>query len=736
MKIRVLEVLASLRRAGAERVVVSLACGLDRARFETEVVSLYDAFPDGFEPVLADAGVAVRHLGKHRGLDIRMVPRLARAIREFQPAIVHSHSYVMRYVLPAGWWAGRPRMVHTVHNLAEREVDGIGRAVHRAAFRAGAAAVAVSGEVAKSFRRIYGFDPAAVIPNGVDLVRFGRGAGDWRRTNGFKADDGLIVSVARFEPQKNPLRLIEAFARGLKDEPRWRLLLAGGGSLERAAREAAGQHEVAGRVHFLGVRTDIAELLAACDIFALAADWEGSPMAVIEAMASGLPVAATAVGGVPELVEHGATGLLTAPGDTAALAQSLAALARDAKLRAEFGARGARKGRTLRRSADDRCLRATLRARRGRWPMTRVVLLTTNLARGGAEIQVAQLALELRERGWEVSVVSLVQPTALESDLREGGVPVFWAPPAKLLPLLLKLRPQILHAHLFHANIAARMVRMLLPVPVVISTIHSLAESSRRTGRVRGRDWLYRLTDPLADQVVCVSQAAARRHLSAHAVSATRLRVIPNGIHTARFRPDPSRREATRAALGLDSEFVWLAAGRLMWKKNYPLMLEAAAQQPDDATLLIAGEGPDEADLKRQAAARGVRARFLGARDDLPVLMNAADALVLSSAVEGLPMVLLEAAASGLPQVAVDVGGVAEALVDGRTGYVVPPADPNALAAAMTRLAALPVLERAEMGLNAREHVLANFDLRGVAARWEQLYEDLLRAERRSSREP
>jgi len=368
--------------------------------------------------------------------------------------------------------------------------------------------------------------------------------------------------------------------------------------------------------------------------------------------------------------------------------------------------------------------------------MTRVVLLTTNLARGGAEIQVTQLALDLRERGWEVSVVSLVEPTAFEADLREGGVPVYWAPPARLIPLLLKLQPQVLHAHLFHANMAARLARLLVPVPVVISTIHSMAESSRRTGRVRGRDWLYRLTDPLADQVVCVSEAAARRHLSAHAVSAARLCVIPNGIHTANFRPDPSRREATRAALGLGDGFIWLAAGRLMWKKNYPLMLEAASRQPGDTVLLIAGEGPDEADLKRQAAVRGLQARFLGARDDMPALMNAADGLVLSSAVEGLPMVLLEAAASGLPQVAVDVGGVPEAVIDGRTGYVVPPGDSGALAAAMAKLAALPARERAEMALNAREHVLAHFDLRGVTARWEHLYESLLRPGRNASREP
>ncbi len=339
MKIRILEVLASLQRAGAERMAVSLACGLDANRFDTEVVSLYDAYPEGFEPALAAGGIPVRHLGKHRGFDPRMVPRLARVMREYHPAIVHTHSYVLRYTLPAGLAAGRPCMVHTVHNLAFREVDRFGRLIHRAAFRAGAAAVAVSAEVARSFREVYCADPAAVIPNGVDLDRFHRPAEDWRRGNGFNEQDGLIVSVARLEPQKNPLLLIDAFARGLAGDARWRLLLAGGGSLRETADRHAVRLGVGERVHFLGVRTDIPDLLAACDLFALAADWEGSPMAVIEAMAAGLPVVATAVGGVPELVEHGVTGLLAPPGDTAALAESLAALARDPRRRTEFSAR-------------------------------------------------------------------------------------------------------------------------------------------------------------------------------------------------------------------------------------------------------------------------------------------------------------------------------------------------------------------------------------------------------------
>src|SRR5205085_12373406 len=133
MRIRVLEVLAALKRSGAERTAVTLACGLDRTRFQCEVVSLYDAFPEGFEPELAAANIPVHHLGKRRGFDPRIYPRLARLIRSFRPDIVHTHSYVLRYA----WPVSTARLVHTVHNLADREADRFGRWLHRLAIHRG-----------------------------------------------------------------------------------------------------------------------------------------------------------------------------------------------------------------------------------------------------------------------------------------------------------------------------------------------------------------------------------------------------------------------------------------------------------------------------------------------------------------------------------------------------------------------------------------------------------------------
>jgi len=338
VKIRVLEVLASLRRGGAERMAVSLAHGLDRARFECEMVSLFDAFPEGFEAVLDAAAIRTHHLGKRPGLDVRMVPRLAAVMREFRPAIVHTHSYVLRYALPAHLAAGGGTMVHTVHNVASREGGGrLGPWIHRIAMRAGVRSVAVSQRVAQSFAEVYGRPPDIVIPNGIDVARFRAGGQSWKCAHGFAASDRLMVSVARMDPQKNPLGLIDAFAAALGDDPQWRLLLVGDGSLRREAEARARERGIGARVHFLGVRADVEDLLPECDLFAMASDWEGMPVAILEAMAAGLPVAATAAGGVPELVEHGVTGVLVPPGDTQALADTLARLAHDPGLRRELG---------------------------------------------------------------------------------------------------------------------------------------------------------------------------------------------------------------------------------------------------------------------------------------------------------------------------------------------------------------------------------------------------------------
>ncbi len=744
MRIRVLQVLATLKRAGAERVALELARGLDRTLFETAVVSLYDPFPGGLEPLLEEAGIRTWHLHKRKGFDPRMWPRLARVCREFRPDIIHTHSYVLRYAAPVARLAA---IVHTVHNLAEKEVDAFGRWVNRWAFRRGAAPVAVGSEIARSFRRVYGFEVAAVIPNGIALSLYRKpGAREaWRSAHGFSGDDVLIVSVARLEPQKDPLGLIQAFARGLERDSRGHLLLAGTGALENAARECAERCGVSGRVQFLGVCGDVPDLLAAADLFALASRWEGRPLAVMEAMAARLPVIATAVGEIPGLVGNDVSGILIPPASIEKMADALGSLAHDGERRRAMGeAAGARAAgfgveamvqsyaglfERMRREKGNRSLTVAALKRQ------QVVLLTTNLARGGAETQVAGLARGLQRRGWDVSVISMLEPTAFQDELAAAGVAVFnlrMQPGAasplgfiRLLSLLRHLRPQVLHSHMFHANLLARLARLFYPAPVLISTLHSIAESGRESGKIKWRDRLYRATDTLADVTVAVCKAVADRHSGAGAVSKKRLRVIPNGVDTRVFRPDADRRERTRRELGLGTEFAWLAVGRLMWKKGYETMLRAFAEE-GRGLLLIAGSGTQETELQELARELGVHARFLGRRNDVADLMAASDGFVQSSMVEGLPLALIEAAASGLPSVVSDAGGVSEVVLDGRTGLVVPLGNPQALGAAVSRLVGMPEEQRRKFGEAARQHVVANFDLEAVVTRWEGLYGELL----------
>lgn len=312
--------------------------------------------------------------------------------------------------------------------------------------------------------------------------------------------------------------------------------------------------------------------------------------------------------------------------------------------------------------------------------MNRVMLVTTGLGLGGAEVQVVQLARRLTERGWVVQVVSLIEPGGLADELREVGIPVAslqMRSPASLAPGALRLvrllwawRPDVVHAHMFHANLLCRLVRPLAPIPVLICTAHSTYEAGsgvKNKREVTWRERAYRISDFLCDVTTQISEAGLRRYVAVGAVNPRKVRVVRNGIDTGTFSPSAGAREQLRRELGVERTFVWLAVGRLAAPKDYPTLLRAVALLKDRGlVLLIAGEGQLRGDLENLAHALGVdgQVSFLGVRRDMPRLMSAADAFVLSSVWEGSPLVVAEAMACELPVVATDVGGVPE-LLDG-----------------------------------------------------------------------
>jgi glycosyltransferase involved in cell wall biosynthesis len=295
----------------------------------------------------------------------------------------------------------------------------------------------------------------------------------------------------------------------------------------------------------------------------------------------------------------------------------------------------------------------------------------------------------------------------------------------RLIRLVRSWRPDIIHSHMIHANLMARALRLLVPVPILVATIHSLYEG--------GPIWMaaYRLTNRLVDGITIVSQAAADRFVNDRIVPRELLRVVPNGVDIERFQNIPAgTRETTRASLRLNGQFVWLAVGRFTTAKDYPTMLRAFArvvEQQPDAVLLIVGRGslqPEAESLIRELGLeRSVR--LLGVRHDIPEIMAAADGYLMSSAWEGMPMVLLEAAAAALPIVATRVGGNHELVREGVTGFLPPSRDPVALADAALRLMRLSEAERQAMGRRGREHVRAHYGLDQVAEQWETLYREV-----------
>lgn len=340
---RVVQVIPDLGVGGAERMLVHLATGLDRARYEVAVVSFYDPCGSAIEADLARGGIELVHLGKTVGFDVRMFGRLAGALRRLGAGVVHTHRAVLHYLLPSLMGPLRKRTAHTVHNLAEHEVPGVVRLAHRLAFRVGVAPVAIGDLVAESIVRVYGMPPRAVIPHGIPVARFAAPSvarGAWRAANGVPAGATALACVCRLSAQKNVGALLEAFGRlGDLDAV---LLVAGDGPL-RSTLEAAGRDlGIAGRVRFLGARSDVPDLLGATDVCVLPSLWEGNPLAILEAMAAGVPVVATRVGGVPEFVRDGETGSLVPPGDVGALEVALRRIVTDAAFRRALGS-GARR---------------------------------------------------------------------------------------------------------------------------------------------------------------------------------------------------------------------------------------------------------------------------------------------------------------------------------------------------------------------------------------------------------
>ena len=362
----------------------------------------------------------------------------------------------------------------------------------------------------------------------------------------------------------------------------------------------------------------------------------------------------------------------------------------------------------------------------------KILYLITGLGGGGAEKVVADLADQMFQRGYQVKIAYLkgevvVRPENREIELVYLGLESVKNSKSvykKYKELLQKFQPDVVHAHMVHANIFARISRIFFPVPKLICTAHSNNEGGK------GRMFAYRLTHHLSDLTTNVSQSASRSFEALGAVPKNGITTVYNGINLNRFHSPEQTDHNMRLSLGLlDSDVMLLAVGRLHEAKDYPNLFNAIEIllknniEYKHLHLFVVGDGDLKLELEQLIIDKELKnqVHLLGRRSDIPQLMSAADLFILSSSFEGFGLVVAEAMACQTYVVATDCGGVKEVM--GGYGLMVKPKDSEALATTLLKALNMKNQEREENNNNALSHIQENFDLNLIIQQWIEIYE-------------
>lgn len=334
----VAHVITRLDVGGAQETAIRICAGLDRRRWSPVLVTGDDPGSGGSLRDHAErSGIPVRTVPSLRGPvrpldDARAVRDLASFLGQISAGIVHTHSSKAGVIgRLAARRSGIAAVVHTVHGWSFNDtqpalVAATYQGIERFMAKRSNALVVVSRtdlEIGVA-ARIGRPEQYHLIRSGIPLkspAKLDRTA--IRSEFGWGDGDVIVVSVGRLEPQKDPVGLVDAFASAHARDPRLRLALVGDGGLRESASNNARCRGILDRVDLLGLRYDVADLLAAADVFALASRWEGLPRAVLEATRAGIPVVTTDVGGVREIIEDGVSGRVVPVGDPAAFAAAL-----------------------------------------------------------------------------------------------------------------------------------------------------------------------------------------------------------------------------------------------------------------------------------------------------------------------------------------------------------------------------------------------------------------------------
>ena len=345
----VLQVMPEFGIAGAEIMCENLVYGLTKlGNYRVVVASLYN-YHSTITNRLENNGIKLYYLEKKAGIDIRIIIRLAKIMKKEQIDIVHTHRYTMQYAIPAAFLAGVKVRIHTVHNIAEKEVDSTRQKIANFFYKhCNVTPVSISPIVQSTVLNRYNLnsEQSPVVYNGIDLSRC-HVKTDYNCNGIFR-----FIHIGRFSQQKNHEIMLKAAARMAKDGLKFQIQFVGGAGNEEERQEQVHNLGLDDYFIFSGIQTDVFSLMYDADCFILPSLYEGMPVTLVEAMGCGLPIIASAVGGVPDMITNEVSGLLIQP-TVDDLQFAMKRIILDEKLRARLGRSALEKSKRF--SAKEMC---------------------------------------------------------------------------------------------------------------------------------------------------------------------------------------------------------------------------------------------------------------------------------------------------------------------------------------------------------------------------------------------
>ena len=331
-KQKVVCILPSIATGGAEKMAIDLVNSLNRDKFEIYLVSLYDKMDNVYDSLIDSDFVNLIYMNKKRGFDVKTYLGLYKILKKINPIVVHTHLHAAIYTMP--WKIVNPsvRWIHTIHNEASKEMPTLYLAIMKLMYKRGIAIpIAISTLIKNSIKDYYRIADGRIplIYNCIDTQYF---KPNYHHDVVSENNVTKLCCVARFSYQKNHLLLLEAFSIALKQNNSLELTLVGDGELRTEVEKKIESLSISDKVKLVGNTNNVLKYLQESDIFILSSRYEGLPLSVLEAMATGLGIIAPKVGGIPDVVNNGEEGILAKPNDAHSLSSAIITLASDHQL--------------------------------------------------------------------------------------------------------------------------------------------------------------------------------------------------------------------------------------------------------------------------------------------------------------------------------------------------------------------------------------------------------------------